>query len=171
MALTTALLPSLCLSDMMGVGCELNGASYNNGQAFQPSPLYKCTCIDGAIGCTPAFVQKPAGLLGPAPLRAGPPGSLQNVKKHQQDTTYRAVPGVCLLRELEARIDCMRCQKCSLQRMCTGVERACGVWGVGWGVNVGREGLRFFKLPSRVTELRLWKVHYSSPFTFVLTLS
>ncbi|KAG7460688.1 hypothetical protein MATL_G00201370 [Megalops atlanticus] len=81
---------------MMAVGCELNGAFYDNGQAFQPSPLYKCTCIAGAIGCTPAFVQKPAGLLGPAPLRAGPPGSFPSAKdggKHQQDTTYRAMPG------------------------------------------------------------------------------
>ncbi|KAG5846713.1 hypothetical protein ANANG_G00117880 [Anguilla anguilla] len=81
---------------MMGVGCELNGAFYDNGQAFQPSPLYKCTCIAGTIGCMPAFVQKPAGLLGPAPLRAaGPPGSLRSAgsaKKHQQDTTYQAMP-------------------------------------------------------------------------------
>ncbi|KAJ8385948.1 hypothetical protein AAFF_G00179100 [Aldrovandia affinis] len=77
---------------MMAVGCELNGAFYDNGQAFQPSPLYKCTCIAGAIGCTPAFVQKPAGLRGPAPLRGGAPGSLQSAVKHQQDTTYKTMP-------------------------------------------------------------------------------
>ncbi|XP_038583062.1 cellular communication network factor 6 isoform X3 [Micropterus salmoides] len=76
---------------MMAVGCDLNGAHYENGEAFQPSPLYKCTCIAGAIGCTPAFIEKPAGLLGPAPLMGSMPAGLrsgQSPKKHQQDTTY-----------------------------------------------------------------------------------
>ncbi|XP_070782302.1 cellular communication network factor 6 [Enoplosus armatus] len=76
---------------MMAVGCDLNGAHYENGEAFQPSPLYKCTCIAGAIGCTPAFIQKPASLLGPAPLMGNRPAGLrsgQSSKKHQQDTTY-----------------------------------------------------------------------------------
>lgn len=88
---------SLFLSDMMAVGCDLNGAHYENGEAFQPSPLYKCTCIAGAIGCTPAFIQKPAGLLGPAPLMGNMPAGLrsgQSPKKHQQDTTYMS--GMCL---------------------------------------------------------------------------
>ncbi|KAM9339580.1 cellular communication network factor 6 [Symphorus nematophorus] len=76
---------------LMAVGCDLNGVHYENGEAFQPSPLYKCTCIAGAIGCTPAFIQKPAGLLGPAPLMGSMPAGLrsgQSPKKHQQDTTY-----------------------------------------------------------------------------------
>ncbi|XP_074542060.1 cellular communication network factor 6 isoform X2 [Halichoeres trimaculatus] len=73
---------------LMAVGCDLNGAHYENGEAFQPSPLYKCTCIAGAIGCTPAFIQKPAGLLGPAPLMGNTPAGLRSPKKHQQDTTY-----------------------------------------------------------------------------------
>ncbi|XP_047429925.1 cellular communication network factor 6 isoform X3 [Mugil cephalus] len=76
---------------MMAVGCDLNGAHYENGEAFQPSPLYKCTCIAGAIGCTPAFIQKPAGLLGPAPLMGNKPAGLrsgQSSNKQQQDTTY-----------------------------------------------------------------------------------
>lgn len=76
---------------MMAVGCDLNGVHYENGEAFQPSPLYKCTCIAGAIGCTPAFIQKPAGLLGPAPLMGNKPASTrtgQSPKKHQQDTNY-----------------------------------------------------------------------------------
>lgn len=88
---------SIILSDLMAVGCDLNGAHYENGETFQPSPLYKCTCIAGAIGCTPAFIQKPAGLLGPAPLMGNIPAGLhssQNPKKHQQDTTYMS--GVCL---------------------------------------------------------------------------
>lgn len=78
-------------SDLMAVGCDLNGAHYENGEGFEPSPLYKCTCIAGAIGCTPAFIQKPAGLLGPAPLMGNMPAGIrsgQNPKKHQQDTTY-----------------------------------------------------------------------------------
>ncbi|XP_056151015.1 cellular communication network factor 6 isoform X2 [Lampris incognitus] len=80
---------------LMAVGCDLNGAHYENGQAFQPSPLYKCTCIAGAIGCTPAFIQKPAGLLGPAPLMSNVPAGLRSgpgPRKHQQDTTYMSMP-------------------------------------------------------------------------------
>lgn len=81
-------------ADMMGVGCDLNGAHYDNGQAFQPNPLYKCTCIAGAIGCTPAFIQKPAGMLSPAVLQGNLPAGLKS-PKHQQDTTYRTMSGKC----------------------------------------------------------------------------
>lgn len=82
---------------MMGVGCDLNGAHYDNGQAFQPNPLYKCTCISGAIGCTPAFIQKPAGMLSPAVLQGNLPAGLKSNQspKHQQDTTYRTMSGKC----------------------------------------------------------------------------
>lgn len=76
---------------MMAIGCDLNGVHYENGEAFQPSPLYKCTCIAGAIGCIPAFIEKPAGLLGPASLMGNMPAGLrgaQSPKKNQQDTTY-----------------------------------------------------------------------------------
>ncbi|KFZ57326.1 WNT1-inducible-signaling pathway protein 3, partial [Antrostomus carolinensis] len=38
---------------LIAVGCELNGVYYLNGQTFHPSPLYKCLCVSGAIGCTP----------------------------------------------------------------------------------------------------------------------
>ncbi|RXN14082.1 WNT1-inducible-signaling pathway 3 [Labeo rohita] len=78
---------------MMGVGCDLNGAHYDNGQSFQPSPLYKCTCIAGAIGCTPAFIQKPAGMLNSAALQGSLPAGLKSNQspKHQQDTTYRTM--------------------------------------------------------------------------------
>lgn len=89
------------LPDMMAVGCDLNGKHYENGEAFQPSPLYKCTCIAGAIGCTPVFIQKPAGLLSPASLQANTPAGLRSAKdprKNQQDTTYRSMPGVCFYR-------------------------------------------------------------------------
>ncbi|XP_061842870.1 cellular communication network factor 6 [Nerophis lumbriciformis] len=72
---------------LLGVGCDLNGGQYENGEAFQPSPLYKCTCIAGVIGCTPAFLQKPAALLGPAPLIGNKAASL-SPQKHAQDTVY-----------------------------------------------------------------------------------
>ncbi|XP_053138749.1 cellular communication network factor 6 [Hemicordylus capensis] len=45
---------------MIAVGCELNGVHYINGQTFQPTPLYKCLCVNGAIGCTPVFISKSA---------------------------------------------------------------------------------------------------------------
>ncbi|XP_077394541.1 cellular communication network factor 6 isoform X1 [Festucalex cinctus] len=76
---------------LMASGCDLNGAHYENGEAFQASPLYKCTCIAGAIGCTPTFLPKPAGLLGPSPLIGNQPTSLHSSKiskKHAQDTVY-----------------------------------------------------------------------------------
>ncbi|XP_036941776.1 cellular communication network factor 6 isoform X2 [Acanthopagrus latus] len=76
---------------MMAIGCDLNGVHYKNGEAFQPSALYKCTCIAGAIGCIPAFIEKPAGLLDPASLMGNMPAGLhsaQSPKKNQQDTTY-----------------------------------------------------------------------------------
>ncbi|XP_028808924.1 cellular communication network factor 6 isoform X2 [Denticeps clupeoides] len=74
---------------LMAVGCDLNGVRYENGETFQPSPMYKCMCIAGAIGCTPAFVQKPAGLLGPSPAGLR---SSQDGKKHRQDTGYLPMP-------------------------------------------------------------------------------
>ncbi|XP_056620997.1 cellular communication network factor 6 [Triplophysa dalaica] len=80
-------------SYMMGVGCDLNGAHYDNGQAFQSSPLYKCTCIAGAIGCTPVFIEKPAGMLSATGLQGKTPAGLKSNSshKHQQDTTYRTM--------------------------------------------------------------------------------
>ncbi|KAF0873803.1 WISP3 protein, partial [Crocuta crocuta] len=40
------------------VGCEFNRVHYHNGQVFQPSPLFSCLCVSGAIGCTPLFIPK-----------------------------------------------------------------------------------------------------------------
>ncbi|XP_064864787.1 cellular communication network factor 6-like [Oncorhynchus nerka] len=84
---------------LMAVGCDLNGVHYENGEAFQPRSLYKCTCT---IVCTLAFTPCPAVLLGPAPLRSNTPlpAVLQSApgayRKHQQDTTYMAaMPGIC----------------------------------------------------------------------------
>uniref|UniRef100_A0A8C8LSJ4 IGFBP N-terminal domain-containing protein n=1 Tax=Oncorhynchus tshawytscha TaxID=74940 RepID=A0A8C8LSJ4_ONCTS len=66
---------------LMAVGCDLNGVHYENGEAFQPRSMYKCTCT---IVYTLAFIPWPAVLLGPAPLRSN------TSRKHQQDTTYMA---------------------------------------------------------------------------------
>lgn len=41
------------LSEVVGVGCVLNGVRYNNGDTFQPNCKYNCTCINGAVGCIP----------------------------------------------------------------------------------------------------------------------
>uniref|UniRef100_A0A8C0AAM7 Uncharacterized protein n=1 Tax=Bos mutus grunniens TaxID=30521 RepID=A0A8C0AAM7_BOSMU len=49
---------SFHLSDLIAVGCEFNGVHYQNGQVFQPSPLFSCLCVSGAIGCTPLFIPK-----------------------------------------------------------------------------------------------------------------
>ncbi|KAK3506976.1 hypothetical protein QTP70_033191, partial [Hemibagrus guttatus] len=77
---------------MMAVGCDLNGVHYENGEAFQPSPLYKCTCIGGAIGCMPVFIHKPAAMLAPAPLQSNvAPAGLR--AKTPQDTAYRSMSG------------------------------------------------------------------------------
>ncbi|XP_042187942.1 CCN family member 4-like [Callorhinchus milii] len=46
----------LC-AHLVGVGCELNGRRFANGQNFQPNCKYKCTCVNGAIGCVPACRQ------------------------------------------------------------------------------------------------------------------
>lgn len=45
---------------MIAVGCELSGVYYTNGQSFQPSPLFSCLCVNGAIGCTPVFIPESA---------------------------------------------------------------------------------------------------------------
>ncbi|XP_072405735.1 cellular communication network factor 6 [Chiloscyllium punctatum] len=42
----------------IGVGCESNGNYYKHGQSFQPDCHYKCTCVNGAFGCTPTCTKK-----------------------------------------------------------------------------------------------------------------
>ncbi|XP_051020277.1 cellular communication network factor 6 [Acomys russatus] len=51
---------------LMAVGCEFNRVYYQNGQAFQPHPLFSCLCSSGTIGCTPLFIPKLAGSKCPA---------------------------------------------------------------------------------------------------------
>ncbi|XP_048348517.1 cellular communication network factor 6 [Sphaerodactylus townsendi] len=80
---------------MIAVGCELSGIHYINGQDFQPSPLYKCLCVNGAIGCTPVFIPKSApnecavlkGGRKSGHSKCGP-----GQQKEQQSTGYRLMP-------------------------------------------------------------------------------
>nr|XP_045010438.1 cellular communication network factor 6 [Jaculus jaculus] len=46
---------------LVAVGCEFNRVHYQNGQVFQPHPLFSCLCVSGAIGCTPLFIPKLVG--------------------------------------------------------------------------------------------------------------
>nr|XP_005510337.2 WNT1-inducible-signaling pathway protein 3 [Columba livia] len=77
---------------LIAVGCELNGVYYLNGQTFQPNPLYKCLCVNGAIGCTPVFTPK----LAASPCtrvtdRKKPGQPICGLRQHKQlqSTNYR----------------------------------------------------------------------------------
>lgn len=36
-----------------GATCVFGGMVYKNGESFQSSCKYQCTCLDGAVGCVP----------------------------------------------------------------------------------------------------------------------
>ncbi|XP_032999517.1 cellular communication network factor 6 isoform X2 [Lacerta agilis] len=76
---------------MIAVGCELNGVHYINGHNFQPTPLYKCLCVNGAIGCTPVFISKPARNECAELKSRKKSGQSQCVsgQQEQQSTSYR----------------------------------------------------------------------------------
>ncbi|XP_042302121.1 cellular communication network factor 6 [Sceloporus undulatus] len=85
---------------MIAVGCELNGMHYINGQAFQPTPLYKCLCVNGAIGCTPVFISKSAPDECATPKNRKKSGHsyfkcVSRQQKEQQSTGYRLMPDLC----------------------------------------------------------------------------
>uniref|UniRef100_A0A9L0R0M5 CCN family member 4 n=1 Tax=Equus caballus TaxID=9796 RepID=A0A9L0R0M5_HORSE len=62
-------------AEVVGVGCVLDGVRYNNGQSFQPSCKYNCTCVDGAVGCTPLCLRaRPPRLWCRRPRRVSVPG-------------------------------------------------------------------------------------------------
>ncbi|CAI5769968.1 Hypothetical predicted protein [Podarcis lilfordi] len=83
--------------DMIAVGCELNGVHYGNGHNFQPTPLYKCLCVNGAIGCTPVFISKPAPNECAAPKSRKKSGQSKCVsgQQEQQSTSYRLMSDLC----------------------------------------------------------------------------
>ncbi|XP_037357459.1 CCN family member 4 isoform X2 [Talpa occidentalis] len=62
-------------AQVVGVGCLLDGVRYDNGQSFQPNCRYNCTCVDGAVGCTPRCLrQRPPRLWCRHPRRVSVPG-------------------------------------------------------------------------------------------------
>ncbi|XP_019579679.1 CCN family member 4 [Rhinolophus sinicus] len=62
-------------AQVVGVGCVLDGVRYNNGQSFQPNCKYNCTCVDGAVGCTPLCLRvRPPRLWCRHPRRVSVPG-------------------------------------------------------------------------------------------------
>ncbi|XP_044866424.1 cellular communication network factor 6 isoform X3 [Mauremys mutica] len=83
---------------MIAVGCELNGVYYVNGQAFQPTPLYKCLCVSGAIGCTPVFTSKAAAsqcVMVKGRKTSGHSNCGPGQQKQLQSTGYRLMPDLC----------------------------------------------------------------------------
>ena len=89
---------SFLLSDLIAVGCEFNGVHYQNGQVFQPSPLFSCLCVSGAIGCTPLFIPKLAkrhcsGAKGGEKTDQSKCGLGSSQK--QLSTSYKTMPGAC----------------------------------------------------------------------------
>ncbi|KAM4689149.1 CCN family member 3 [Discoglossus pictus] len=53
----------VCMA-LEGSNCVFDGVVYHNGERFQPSCKYQCTCQDGQIGCVPRCN---LGLLLPGP--------------------------------------------------------------------------------------------------------
>lgn len=83
-------------SDLVAVGCELNGVYYANGQTFQPNRLYKCLCVSGTIGCTPVFTPKLAGTPCIRVTGRKKPGqSICGLEQHKQlqSNNYRLMSG------------------------------------------------------------------------------
>ncbi|XP_036746439.2 CCN family member 4 isoform X2 [Manis pentadactyla] len=61
--------------EVVGVGCVLDGVHYTNGQSFQPNCKYNCTCVDGAVGCTPLCLRaRPPRLWCSHPRQVSLPG-------------------------------------------------------------------------------------------------
>uniref|UniRef100_A0A8D0GIY5 IGFBP N-terminal domain-containing protein n=1 Tax=Sphenodon punctatus TaxID=8508 RepID=A0A8D0GIY5_SPHPU len=97
---------------MIAVGCELNGVYYLNGQAFQPSPLFKCLCVSGAIGCTPVFISR--STTSPCAMLKGQKKSEHakcgpGQQKQQQSTDYRLMPDLCQAFKLLPALRSLNC--------------------------------------------------------------
>nr|XP_042713638.1 cellular communication network factor 6 isoform X2 [Chrysemys picta bellii] len=110
--------------DMIAVGCELNGVYYVNGQAFQPTPLYKCLCVSGAIGCTPVFTSKAAAsqcVKVNGRKKSGHSNCGPGQQKQLQSTGYRLTP---VYRSLPLVLK----EKCLVQATSwTPCSRTCGI--------------------------------------------
>uniref|UniRef100_A0A8D0C1I6 Cellular communication network factor 6 n=1 Tax=Salvator merianae TaxID=96440 RepID=A0A8D0C1I6_SALMN len=106
------------------VGCELNGVHYINGQAFQPTPLYKCLCVNGAIGCTPVFISKSTSrecATIKSRKKSGQPRCASEQEKAAQSTDYRLMPAF-------RNIPLVLKKKCLVQATpWTPCSRTCGI--------------------------------------------
>lgn len=97
-------------AEVVGVGCVLDGVRYTNGQSFQPNCKYNCTCVDGAVGCTPLCLRaRPPRLWCHRPRRVSIPGRCcqQWVCDHDarrpRKTTQRHTSALGGCEELEVR--------------------------------------------------------------------
>ncbi|XP_006984369.2 cellular communication network factor 6 [Peromyscus maniculatus bairdii] len=80
---------------LVAVGCEFNRVHYQNGQVFQPHPLFSCLCVGGAIGCTPLFIPRLAGGNCSAAedvRRSGTTNCSPGPLQQGRSAGYRAVP-------------------------------------------------------------------------------
>lgn len=66
----------ICRAKSEGRTCEYNSRIYQNGESFRVGCKHHCTCIDGAVGCTPLCNNKlpPASASCPFPRLVKIPG-------------------------------------------------------------------------------------------------
>ncbi|XP_041837998.1 CCN family member 1-like [Melanotaenia boesemani] len=66
----------ICRAKSEGRTCEYNSRIYQNGESFHVGCKHHCTCIDGAVGCTPLCSNKlpPASPSCPSPRLVKIPG-------------------------------------------------------------------------------------------------
>ncbi|XP_021060730.1 WNT1-inducible-signaling pathway protein 3 [Mus pahari] len=79
---------------LVAVGCEFNRVYYQNGQVFQPHPLFSCLCVSGAIGCTPLFIPKLAGSncsSAKGRRKTDPPNCGQGPLQQQDSASYKTM--------------------------------------------------------------------------------
>ncbi|XP_038649544.1 CCN family member 1 isoform X1 [Scyliorhinus canicula] len=55
---SSSALRGICRARSEGRPCEYNSKIYQNGEIFQPNCKHQCTCINGAVGCTPLCPQE-----------------------------------------------------------------------------------------------------------------
>ncbi|KAF6730287.1 Protein CYR61 [Oryzias melastigma] len=66
----------VCRAKSDGRTCEYNGRIYQNGESFRAGCKHQCTCVDGAVGCSPLCSNKlpPSSPSCPYPRLVRAPG-------------------------------------------------------------------------------------------------
>uniref|UniRef100_A0A3P9LCF9 Uncharacterized protein n=1 Tax=Oryzias latipes TaxID=8090 RepID=A0A3P9LCF9_ORYLA len=66
----------ICRAKSEGRTCEFNGRIYQSGESFRAGCKHHCTCMDGAVGCSPLCSNKlpPPSLSCPYPRLVRSPG-------------------------------------------------------------------------------------------------